>query len=103
MKVLIQQGTSDFFRGENAQLVDRNAQLHSAVIELSGNVVLADLAASMEGKVRWYFSAIALRRAPASWEEHTGLVEAISNGDSLEARRRMADHCESSRIGLLAG
>ncbi len=101
LKAILQVGSAEANHGVDTEIVDHNAQLHSAIINLSGNHVLSEMTAAIEARVRWYFSAIAVKRAPASWEEHGGVVEAILHGDSDRARSLMSAHCERSRKGLL--
>ena len=101
LQQLLENGAKDVPKGINNEIVDHNANLHSMIISMSGNQVLAEMTGVIEMRVRWYFSAIAVRRAPASWEEHRALVDAILSGDPKRARDLMAGHCERSRMGLL--
>ncbi len=102
LRAILEVGSAEASHGVDTEIVDHNAQLHSAIIHLSGNQVLSEMTAAIEARVRWYFSAIAVTRAPASWEEHGGVVEAILRGDSELAKTLMAAHCERSRKGLLS-
>jgi DNA-binding GntR family transcriptional regulator len=94
-------GEADIAHGISADIVDHNAELHAGIIRLADNHVLAELSSSIEERVRWYFAAIAVRRAPASWEEHAGVIEAIDLGDCATAKDRMWSHCDRSRLGLI--
>lgn len=98
---VLRKGVESMSGASNTEIVDHNVSLHRAVIDLSGNEELVDLISMIETKVRWYFSAIAVERAPASWQEHVDVVKAIVAGDAQEARELMAMHCENSRLGLL--
>ncbi len=102
LKAILHTGSHEATNGVDKEIVDHNATLHSAIINLSGNHVLSEMTGVIEGRVRWYFAAIAVKRAPASWEEHGGVVEAILKGDPEAAKSLMAIHCDRSRRGLLA-
>ncbi len=95
------EGSAEAASPETARLVDYNAVLHGTIISIARNQVLADMAAVISGRVRWYFAAIAVSRAPMSWTEHAAVVDAIASGDEAEARSGMRSHCERSRLELL--
>ncbi len=98
---IFHEGLAEVSSGVAGKIIDRNADLHSVIVRLPGNGVLAEMAALIEERVRWYFGAIAIMRAPASWEEHASIVEAIVDGKAERAHQLMAEHCERSRIGLV--
>ncbi|MEW2248277.1 GntR family transcriptional regulator [Streptomyces sp. NPDC058733] len=74
-----------------------NARFHAAVMELAGNTVLADLAAQVDRRVRWYYTPVARRRGRQSWIEHRELIAAIADGDEQRATRLMREHTEHTR------
>jgi DNA-binding GntR family transcriptional regulator len=78
-------------------LVSANASLHTHIVTMSGNKVLADLRASVEHRVRWYYLPIAQVRSKAAWEEHAELIEAIAGRDSERACALMRLHTERTR------
>jgi DNA-binding GntR family transcriptional regulator len=78
-------------------LVTANASLHSHIVTMSGNKVLADLIGSVDRRVRWYYLPIARTRGKAAWDEHAELIEAIANGDSGQAGDLMRRHTERTR------
>jgi DNA-binding GntR family transcriptional regulator len=78
-------------------LVSANAALHSHIVAMSGNKVLADLRASVEHRVRWYYLPIAQVRSKAAWVEHAELIEAIANRDAERAGTLMRAHTERTR------
>src|SRR5690349_288992 len=58
-----------------------NARFHTKVIELAGNAVLAELAAQVDRRVRWYYTPVARQRGQQSWIEHRDLIAAIAARD----------------------
>ncbi|MET9517369.1 GntR family transcriptional regulator [Streptomyces sp. NPDC002994] len=77
--------------------VSLNAQFHSKVMELAGNVVLAELAAQVGRRVRWYYTPVARQRGKQSWVEHRALIAAISDRDEQRATEIMRAHTEHTR------
>ncbi|MDA0563516.1 GntR family transcriptional regulator [Streptomonospora sp. S1-112] len=84
--------------GDVDRVVTANADFHRGVIEASGNRVLAELAAQVDRRVRWYYAPIARSRGMASWHEHAGIIDAIAEGDQAEAARLMSEHTERTRL-----
>ncbi|MFD4030594.1 GntR family transcriptional regulator [Streptomyces sp. NPDC058637] len=77
--------------------VATNAAFHAKVMELAGNVVLAELAAQVDRRVRWYHTPVARQRGARSWIEHRALIEAISSRDERRATEIMRAHTEHTR------
>jgi DNA-binding GntR family transcriptional regulator len=91
-------------RGEEAVAADDvdgavalNARLHATVMELAGNAVLAELAAQVDRRVRWYYTPIARQRGRQSWIEHRELIAAIADRDEQRATDLMREHTEHTR------
>ncbi|MBR8744217.1 GntR family transcriptional regulator [Nocardiopsis sp. MG754419] len=78
-------------------VVQANADFHRTVTQASGNQVLAELAAQVDRRVRWYYAPVARSRGAASWDEHDQLVDVIEAGDAERARRLMSEHTERTR------
>jgi DNA-binding GntR family transcriptional regulator len=74
-----------------------NARFHTKVMELAGNTVLAELAAQVERRVRWYYTPVARRRGHRSWEEHRELIAAIAAHDEERAAAVSRAHTEHTR------
>ncbi|MFI5660312.1 GntR family transcriptional regulator [Streptomyces sp. NPDC051684] len=74
-----------------------NAQLHGAVMELAANEVLAELAAQVDRRVRWYYTPVARQRGHQSWAEHRELIAALADGDEVRAADVMRAHTEHTR------
>ncbi|MGW1721271.1 GntR family transcriptional regulator [Streptomyces sp. NPDC002156] len=77
--------------------VAMNARLHAKVMELAGNSVLAELAAQVDRRVRWYYTPVARQRGQQSWIEHRELIAAIADGDGQRATEVMRAHTEHTR------
>jgi DNA-binding GntR family transcriptional regulator len=74
-----------------------NARFHTKVMELAGNTVLAELAAQVERRVRWYYTPVARQRGHRSWEEHRELIAAIADHDEERAATVSRAHTEHTR------
>ncbi|MEV2243208.1 GntR family transcriptional regulator [Streptomyces sp. NPDC049970] len=77
--------------------VATNAAFHAKVMELAGNVVLAELAGQVDRRVRWYYTPVASRRGARSWTEHRALIAAIAARDEQRATEIMRAHTEHTR------
>ncbi|MFG2946827.1 GntR family transcriptional regulator [Streptomyces adustus] len=82
--------------------VTLNARFHAKIMELAGNAVLAELAAQVDRRVRWYYTPVARRRGQQSWIEHRDLIAAITDRDEQEATRLMREHTEHTRTSYHA-
>ena len=74
-----------------------NALFHAKIMELAGNAVLAELAAQVDRRVRWYYTPVARQRGGQSWIEHRELIAAIAAHDEQLATRLMREHTEHTR------
>ncbi|MEU9122213.1 GntR family transcriptional regulator [Streptomyces sp. NPDC048506] len=77
--------------------VSTNAAFHAKVMALAGNAVLAELAAQVERRVRWYYTPVARQRGEQSWTEHRELIAAITDRDEERATSVMRAHTEHTR------
>ncbi|MFF3919711.1 GntR family transcriptional regulator [Streptomyces sp. NPDC001852] len=74
-----------------------NAAFHAKVMDLAGNAVLAELAAQVDRRVRWYYTPVARQRGRQSWIEHRELITAIADRDDERAAYLMRYHTEYTR------
>ncbi|MFF2203972.1 GntR family transcriptional regulator [Streptomyces sp. NPDC058145] len=74
-----------------------NAAFHAKIMDLAGNAVLAELAAQVDRRVRWYYTPVARRRGSQSWIEHRELITAITAHDAPRAADLMRAHTEHTR------
>jgi DNA-binding GntR family transcriptional regulator len=97
LRELYEQGVQALAGGDVDAIVSANAAFHAAIMELSGNKVLAELAGRVDRRVRWYYTPVAPQRGRESWKEHAELIEAIAAGDPDRAAHAMRDHTDRTR------
>ncbi|WP_141726244.1 GntR family transcriptional regulator, partial [Actinacidiphila rubida] len=78
--------------GGPAGLAELNTRFHQVLAEASGSPTLAALVAQLGYKISWVYSLGHPRRAPESWAEHEGIVQALRDRDPDAARERVAEH-----------
>lgn len=89
---------------ENA-LYQASAHFHGHVYQLSGNGVLRELGQEIDKRIRWYFRPVMMQRASEAWDEHEGILEAITAGDTARSVELMREHSEGTRrayLGIMA-
>ncbi|MGN5381141.1 GntR family transcriptional regulator [Streptomyces sp. MUSC 14] len=94
---IVKEGRTAVAKNDVTRAVALNAAFHAKVMELAGNVVLAELAAQVDRRVRWYYTPVAKMRGGTSWSEHSDLVFAIKERDEQKAGRLMREHTEHTR------
>jgi DNA-binding GntR family transcriptional regulator len=97
LREICERGVSALAADEVDAVVAANAELHSAIVELSGNTVLAELAGQVDRRVRWYYTPVARQRGPESWTEHAALIDALAEHDGEQAAQIMREHTEQTR------
>ena len=83
--------------GDYDLLASCNTAFHELVVAASGNEYLSLLVAPMARRVQWVFRASAASRAPHSWAEHEGLMQAIADGDEERAALLAGAHVAAAR------
>jgi DNA-binding GntR family transcriptional regulator len=94
---LLAQGKLAVVKDDVDAAVALNARFHAKIMELAGNAVLAELAAQVDRRVRWYYTPVARQRGDQSWIEHGELIHAIAAHDEQLATRLMREHTEHTR------
>jgi DNA-binding GntR family transcriptional regulator len=97
LRALWRDGVAALAADDIDTVVATNAALHAAVMELAANDVLAELAARVARRVRWYYTPVARQRGERSWKEHEALIDAIAAHDQERAARVMREHTEQTR------
>lgn len=97
LRQLCSTGTDMVKDGDFDGAVRVNAEFHRLIAELSGNPFLADFAAQVDRRVRWYYTPVAPARGQASWREHARVITAIAEGDQEKAAKTMREHTERTR------
>lgn len=83
--------------GDSTALVAANVELHSYVMTIAGNSVLAELHELVARRVRWYYAPLAQARGQEAWDEHADLIRAIAAGKGTQAEAIMRTHTERTR------
>src|SRR5262245_46813617 len=83
--------------GGTGRFVTVNTEFHAELARLAGNAVLAELAAIVGRRVRWYYRQVAPVRGHESCAEHREMVEAIGAGDAERASSLARRHTERTR------
>ncbi|MFI6010850.1 GntR family transcriptional regulator [Streptomyces sp. NPDC051243] len=94
---LVAQGLKAVASDDVDAAVALNAAFHAKIMELAGNSVLAELAAQVDRRVRWYYTPVARLRGGQSWSEHRELIGAIADHDEERATQLMREHTEHTR------
>jgi DNA-binding GntR family transcriptional regulator len=102
LRELLAEGWDALDDKDQERLLSANSRFHAAVVELSGNSVLAEMLGLLDKRLRWYFKPVVVIRGPDSWQEHTDLVEAIAAQDPERAAEMMRLHTEGTRAAYLA-
>jgi DNA-binding GntR family transcriptional regulator len=97
LEELCAEGEQAVAAGDADAAVALNARFHAKIIDLAGNAVLAELAAQVDRRVRWYYTPVARQRGSQSWIEHRDLIAAIAGHDEQRATRLMREHTEHTR------
>jgi DNA-binding GntR family transcriptional regulator len=97
LEEIVKQGNLAVASDDVDAAVALNARFHGKIMELAGNAVLAELAAQVDRRVRWYYTPVARQRGSQSWIEHQDLIHAISDRDEQRATELMRDHTEHTR------
>ncbi|GLY92170.1 GntR family transcriptional regulator [Actinoallomurus iriomotensis] len=97
LREICERGVAALHADEVDAVVAANAELHAVIVELAGNKVLAELAAQVDRRVRWYYTPVARQRGPESWTEHTALIDALAAHDGERAAQIMREHTEHTR------
>ncbi|MBQ1091303.1 MULTISPECIES: GntR family transcriptional regulator [Streptomyces] len=97
LEALLHEGLEAVADDDVDAAVALNARFHAKIMELAGNAVLAELAAQVDRRVRWYYTPVARQRGHQSWVEHRDLIAAIVARDEQSATRLMREHTEHTR------
>ena len=83
--------------GDTERIVAANNEFHAELAGVAGNAMLAQLAAIVNRRVRWYYRKVAPLRARESWAEHQQLIDAVEAGDAEKASEVARRHTERTR------
>ncbi len=97
LRLICHEGEAAVEAGDIARFVNVNNEFHAELAKMAGNAVLAELAAIVGRRVRWYYRLVAPVRGHESCAEHLDLVEAIECGDEERAALVARKHTERTR------
>lgn len=97
LQALLAAGEDAVAADDQEAMVTANADLHAYVVSMSGNGVLADMIASVDRRVRWYYTPIARTRGKDAWDEHAEIIAAIEEKNARRAATLMRQHTERTR------
>lgn len=97
LEVIVARGRAALAEDRLDVLPELNDRFHLAVARASGNPALVALQQQLSGTIRWLYASDVRVRAPESWAEHAGIVEAVRARDAERAGTLMGDHVRASR------
>lgn len=97
LRDICDQGAAALDAGDTERFVAVNNEFHTALAEVAGNAVLADLVAIVGRRVHWFYRLVAPVRAAGSAAEHREIIEAIAAGDEDRAAAAARSHTERTR------
>jgi DNA-binding GntR family transcriptional regulator len=92
-----QRGEDAVKAGDTERFVTLNNEFHSALSDIAGNSVLAELGEIVGRRARWYYRLVAPLREHESCAEHLDLVGAIEAADMEQATKVARRHIERTR------
>lgn len=92
LRAICAQGRRAVEAGDQALIVQANAQFHRRIVQFADNLELTRLLASIAERVNWYFSPVARTRGMDSWDEHAEIIDAMQSADSARASELMNLH-----------
>ena len=99
---VVRMGMDAAAEGRLADLPPMNTRYHQVLCRASGNPQLIAVMKPLRDRIQWVYAARVRDRAPASWDEHRLIVEAVAAGDEALARQRAARHIAAAKDAFLA-
>jgi len=93
---------ASFAEGDDSDGITLNLRFHAAVLDVSGNTLLARSLQPMLGRMEWIFRRTSRAGEPDQLREHRALYEAIVAGDGDLAAAIAYAHIERGRRPALA-
>ena len=87
---------------ENRQRIELDLELHRTICEYCGNRAMAELIEQLRRKSMLFARPPAPQNFREAIKEHTRLLDALANGDAVEARDAMADHIDTVLKNVLS-
>ena len=97
LRAICREGEAAVEAGDTGRFVAVNTEFHAELARLAGNAVLAELAAIVGRRVRWYYRQVAPVRGHESCAEHRDMVGALEARDAERASSLARKHTERTR------
>ena len=91
-EAILARGRSALTSGRRRGLRELNEQFHRALAEAGRNRLLFELLDQLRARSALLFSPDDPDRQAVSWQEHTGILQAIIDGDEELAAKRAMTH-----------
>lgn len=98
---LVAKGRSAAAGGDVGELPALNTRFHQLLAEAAANPQLDAVIGPLRDRIQWVYSARVRERAPASWEEHAAIAQAIADRDEARARRLAGAHIATATTAFL--
>jgi amidase len=92
LRTILEEGQSRLFSGEIDALPDLNTRFHAAIADASGSAIIGGMVNQILPRIAQSYTAAITGRAMGSWREHAAIVQAITDGDAVLARRLTREH-----------
>jgi DNA-binding GntR family transcriptional regulator len=95
---ILARGTEAVAAGRLHELPQLNTDLHTALVEVSGNTSLVAIHQLIRHKIQWVYTSNIDRRAADSWREHEAIIAAVVDGNSELAALLIRAHIAQSAL-----
>lgn len=102
LREIVRLGRAATDEGRLHDLPPLNTRYHQVLCRASGNDQLVAVMKPLRDRIQWVYAARVRDRAPASWDEHGAIVEAVAAGNEPLARSLAAAHIASAKLAFLA-
>jgi len=100
----LRRGNAAAVAGTVEELVDLNSEFHDLLAKAGRNTILWDIMRSLRERTSLVFAANSKGRAKEDWQEHSGILAAVIDGDeelaSLLATRHVFKAAEAAEAAL---
>lgn len=100
LRDICRDGRRSLADGRVDDVVAANARFHRTISGCADNTVLSSFLASLDQRVRWYFTPLVRDRGAASWDEHDQIIDALQRRDAKRAGALMRRHTENTRAAF---
>lgn len=102
-EAVLESSELEMSRGDELGFADANAHFHTALVEASGNPLLATLMGHLTSRLTWLFILSAHRDHETACREHREILQAVQSGDERLVEAMVYAHIESGRVPTIRG